>query len=268
MDGLTRPQRIADVLRHIDADIVALQEVVGSGPTGGGQAEEIGAALGMGWVMAVTRQLRGHLFGNVVLSRLPIRHYAQHNLTWRSREARCCQRVDLDVGAAHPLHVFNVHLGTAVLERRYQASRLAAFVNDSRTPGPKIVLGDFNEWIQGPDDEAPLEVPQERRPAGASATEAHVPRDVPRPAPRPHLLRRTARGHGHLAPADAALAGRLGPSAARRRHRGGVTVGTAAWRPATPSPRDRKPDRQSARRRTICRFQSMRVRNIASHEAR
>ncbi len=77
MDGMTRPQRILDVLSRIDADIVALQEVVGAGPSGGGQAELIGAALGMGWVMAVTRHVRGHLFGNVVLSRLPIRCAAE-----------------------------------------------------------------------------------------------------------------------------------------------------------------------------------------------
>ena len=38
---------------------------------------ELGAALGMGWVMAPTRHLRGALFGNVVLSRYPIRHHVQ-----------------------------------------------------------------------------------------------------------------------------------------------------------------------------------------------
>jgi len=33
IDGRTRPDRIAAVLRAIDADVVALQEVVGAGPT-------------------------------------------------------------------------------------------------------------------------------------------------------------------------------------------------------------------------------------------
>ena len=47
------------------------------------------------------------------------------------------------------LHVYNVHLGTAVLERRYQAPRLASFVHDHRVTGPKIILGDFNEWMRG-----------------------------------------------------------------------------------------------------------------------
>src|SRR4051812_36498806 len=35
LDGRTRPDRIAGVLRAIDADVVALQEVVGAGPNGG-----------------------------------------------------------------------------------------------------------------------------------------------------------------------------------------------------------------------------------------
>jgi endonuclease/exonuclease/phosphatase family metal-dependent hydrolase len=149
MDRRTVPSRIVDVLRELDADVVALQEVIGAGPAGAGQAEEIGAALGMGWVMASVRHLRTHLFGNVVLSRLPIVHHAQYDLSWRTCESRACQRADLDLGKGELLHIYNVHLGTAVLERRYQARRLASYVHDSRVTGPKIILGDFNEWLKG-----------------------------------------------------------------------------------------------------------------------
>lgn len=149
MDRRTMPSRVADVLREIDADVIALQEVIGAGPAGAGQAEEIGAALGMGWVMATVRHLRNHLFGNVILSRFPILHHSQYDLSWRTCEARACQRADLDLGGGRSLHVYNVHLGTAVLERRYQAPRLASFVHDRRIDGPKIILGDFNEWMRG-----------------------------------------------------------------------------------------------------------------------
>jgi endonuclease/exonuclease/phosphatase family metal-dependent hydrolase len=149
MDRRVVPSRIAEVLREIDADVVALQEVVGAGPTGSGQAEEIGAALGIGWVMAPVRHLRHHLFGNVVMSRYPIVQHSQYDLSWRTCEPRGCQRADLDLGDGRLLHVYNVHLGTAVLERRYQAPRLAAFVHDHRVTGPKIILGDFNEWMRG-----------------------------------------------------------------------------------------------------------------------
>ena len=149
MDRRTIPSRIADVLREIDADVIALQEVVGAGPAGAGQAEEIGAALGMGWVMTAVRHLRRHLFGNVILSRFPIVDHGQYDLSWRTCEPRACQRADLDLGEGRVLHIYNVHLGTAVLERRYQAPRLASFVHDRRVTGPKIILGDFNEWMRG-----------------------------------------------------------------------------------------------------------------------
>lgn len=149
LDGRTRPERIASVLASIDADIIALQEVIGASPFKPGQAAEIGAALGMGWVMAPTRQLRNALFGNVVLSHFPVKHHQQYDLSWKTCEPRLAQRVDLQIGDYGILHFYNVHLGTALLERREQARRLADIVHDRRVAGPKIVLGDFNEWARG-----------------------------------------------------------------------------------------------------------------------
>jgi endonuclease/exonuclease/phosphatase family metal-dependent hydrolase len=148
MDRRINPSRIVDVLRDINADVIALQEVVGAGLQGAGQAEEIGAGLGMGWVMNCVRTLRQHQFGNVVLSRYPIVHHSQYDLSWRTCEPRNCQRADLDI-EGEVLHIYNVHLGTAVFERRYQAKRLASFVHDRRVTGPKVILGDFNEWMRG-----------------------------------------------------------------------------------------------------------------------
>jgi endonuclease/exonuclease/phosphatase family metal-dependent hydrolase len=148
LDGRTNPSRVADVIRSIEPDVIALQEVMGAGPHSPGHAEELGAQLGMGWVMAPTRHLRGALFGNVVLSRHPIIHHAQYDLSWKTCEPRCCQRVDIAFGD-DTLHLYNVHLGTAFLERRYQAARLSAIVHDRRIAEPKVVLGDFNEWMRG-----------------------------------------------------------------------------------------------------------------------
>ena len=148
LDGRTRPERIVGVLKAVDADVVALQEVVGAGPHGGGQAEELGAALGMGWIMSSARLLRGHQFGNMVLSRYPITQHVEHDLSWKTCEARRLQRVDVSVDGS-TLHVYNVHLGTALLERRHQAARLASIVTDRHVNGPKLVLGDFNEWMKG-----------------------------------------------------------------------------------------------------------------------
>jgi endonuclease/exonuclease/phosphatase family metal-dependent hydrolase len=158
MDRRTRPDRIADVLAHINADVIALQEVIGPGLTGPGHAEEIGARLGMGWVMAPARELRRHQFGNMVLSRFPIRDHSQHDLTWKTSEPRCIQRVQIDLGPGCA-EIYNVHLGTALLERRYQTVRLAEWIHGSPAAHggphkhagtlPAIVLGDFNEWGRG-----------------------------------------------------------------------------------------------------------------------
>jgi len=149
MDRRVRLERIAAVLATIDPDIAALQEVIGPGPGGHGHAEELGAALGMGWVMAPTRELRRRQFGNVVLSRFPIREHTHLDLSWKTCEPRNSQRVAVDLGGGACLQVYNAHLGTALLERRYQAPRLATWLEDRRIPDPKILLGDFNEWSRG-----------------------------------------------------------------------------------------------------------------------
>lgn len=148
LDRRTLPERIAEVLVGVGADVIALQEVIGPGQATPGHAQELGAALGMGWVMAPARVLRGRLFGNVLLSHFPIRHHAQVDLSWKTCEPRNAHRAELVVGGAS-LHVYNVHLGTALNERRYQAERLVTFVHDRRAVGPKILLGDFNEWMRG-----------------------------------------------------------------------------------------------------------------------
>jgi endonuclease/exonuclease/phosphatase family metal-dependent hydrolase len=92
--------------------------------------------------------LRGHQFGNAVLSRYPITHHLEHDLSWKTCEPRRMQRVDIAVDHV-TLHLYNVHLGTAILERRHQARRLASIVSDRHIAGPKLVVGDFNEWMRG-----------------------------------------------------------------------------------------------------------------------
>jgi endonuclease/exonuclease/phosphatase family metal-dependent hydrolase len=53
--------------------------------------------------------------------------------------------------AATTLHVFNLHLGTGFIERRRQARRLRneQIFSLHGIRGPRIVLGDFNEWVRG-----------------------------------------------------------------------------------------------------------------------
>ena len=74
LDRRSRPDRIVAVLRELDADIVALQEVwnrAGDDPLLD-QARFIAGTLGLGHVVGETRKLRGSPYGNVVLSRFDL----------------------------------------------------------------------------------------------------------------------------------------------------------------------------------------------------
>ena len=153
LDRRVRPERIADVLREIDADIIALQEVlsVSNGSREKDQARFIAEELGMHHTVGKTRMLKGGVYGNVVLSRYPLVETQNYDISVRGREQRGCLRVDIEVGEVGVLHIFNVHLGTAFLERRYQARKLLddAILNHNELRGSRIMLGDFNEWTRG-----------------------------------------------------------------------------------------------------------------------
>jgi endonuclease/exonuclease/phosphatase family metal-dependent hydrolase len=149
MDGRVSIKRIADVLAQVDADIVALQEVFSTGDGRQGQVEEIAASLGLKSVFGRTRQHLGRPYGNALLSRWPIIGSCDMDLSWADRERRGCVRADLKTPFGI-LHVFNIHLGTSFFERRHQVkSLLKAKQIHEGISGPRVLVGDFNEWIKG-----------------------------------------------------------------------------------------------------------------------
>ena len=155
LDGRVKPARIAEVLGEIDADVIALQEVV-CGTEAGGEADQgrfVAEALGFNYQLGENRKLNGAAYGNVALSRFPLRAVTNHDLSIEGYERRGALHTDVALTDAEVLHVFNIHLGTAFLERRHQARRLSelktGLLHNEELKGPKIVLGDFNEWTQG-----------------------------------------------------------------------------------------------------------------------
>ena len=152
LDRRVHPLRIASVLKQIDPDIVALQEVVGMDEPEReyNQVHAIAEELGYDFRIGENRRLRGAAYGNALLSRLPIVEDKNHDLTWRKNEPRGCLEVRIAPREDTLLRIYNVHLGTAFLERRYQARRLCDVINgESNLPSRRIVLGDFNEWTRG-----------------------------------------------------------------------------------------------------------------------
>ena len=151
MDGRVRIERILRVLREVEADIVTLQEVVNhqERTPEEHQACYLAEQLGYFYSVGETRKHREAAYGNVTLSRWKFEAASHINLSVAGREPRGALRTDIRVGT-EILHVFNVHLGTAVRERRAQAQLIDQHLLKALdVPGHRIVMGDFNDWNHG-----------------------------------------------------------------------------------------------------------------------
>ncbi|HET9132444.1 MAG TPA: endonuclease/exonuclease/phosphatase family protein [Terriglobia bacterium] len=152
LDGKVSPERIVAVLRELNADVIALQEVVSreGGAAQEDQARFVAEALGYRFAFGENRRHRGGRYGNVVLTRFPIETHRNYDITSGGRENRGCLRTDVRV-ADTTLHIFNVHFGTRFFEQRRQTRKLfeERIITGKDLSGPRIVLGDFNEWLRG-----------------------------------------------------------------------------------------------------------------------
>jgi endonuclease/exonuclease/phosphatase family metal-dependent hydrolase len=155
LDRRVLPGRVAQVIAELDADVVALQEVVaetGDDPNLDQLGSLVGELTGYGFCFGENRRLKnGAPYGNAILSRLPLVANQNYYLPLTRREQRGCLRADLEMEDGRILHVFNVHLGTGFMERRHQGPRLLSneILRHAGLTGPRIVLGDFNEWTRG-----------------------------------------------------------------------------------------------------------------------
>ena len=86
----------------------------------------------------------------MILTRLALKGWKNHDVTHKRREERGVLQADINLGPNAVMYVFNVHLGTGFIERRAQAERLlSAEVLGQDQSGPRVVVGDFNEWTRG-----------------------------------------------------------------------------------------------------------------------
>jgi endonuclease/exonuclease/phosphatase family metal-dependent hydrolase len=143
LDGHFRCDRIADILRRIGPDVITLEEVRAE------QAAEIAQRLGFNVFFGHADTVHGYDFGNAILTRLTIRQTHVYPIGVPGRQQRACLRVDIAWPSGdQTIHVFAVHLGLSVAERRAQAERLASaeiLEDPSIQNDPRILLGDFNE---------------------------------------------------------------------------------------------------------------------------
>jgi endonuclease/exonuclease/phosphatase family metal-dependent hydrolase len=152
---------LRDAVRKVGADVVFLQEVMGTHEHHGrrqarliqGRCEEphyefladsIWPQYAYGRNMVYPK---GH-HGNAVMSKFPIVHYQNHDVSVAGPERRgllhCVLRLP---GHAIDVHVICVHLGLAENHRQQQLELLCQMVRgEVPDEAPLVVAGDFNDW--------------------------------------------------------------------------------------------------------------------------
>ena len=149
-------ERIARVIRDVDPDLVALQEVDRhTTRTGGVDQPDILARLtGRHVVMGENIPLQGGTYGNAVLSRWPILTHHNHLLPClKQGEQRGVLVVEVDWPAASPLRLLATHFDHRPDEAERIESAIMINTLAATTPeAPMILAGDLNATP----DSAPL----------------------------------------------------------------------------------------------------------------
>jgi len=144
-DGRFDPGRTVGVLRQMNADVVALQEV-DNHPLGEVELlDYLSRETGLAAFAGPTLQRDTRHYGNALLTRLPTLTLKQIDLSLPRREPRGAIHALLDWNGQN-LQVVATHLGLRPGERRQQVRRLLALYN-SGPAALSVLLGDLNEWL-------------------------------------------------------------------------------------------------------------------------
>lgn len=144
MDGRLDLERTAAVLRRLEPDVVALQEVDQNCLRSGkiDQAAVLGKSLGLEHRFGEFMEYDGGRYGLAVLSKLPIKASRRYELP-RGAEPRCALEIEVDVpGLKEPVSFICVHNDwTKESIRVDQMRALATALGEQR---PTIIAGDYN----------------------------------------------------------------------------------------------------------------------------
>ncbi|HYQ73115.1 MAG TPA: endonuclease/exonuclease/phosphatase family protein [Gammaproteobacteria bacterium] len=144
-DGVMSHTRCARVLREIDADLVALQEVESHPGHEQDALAHLARETGSQAVAGVTMAREDAHYGNALLTRLPLDEVRHHDLSVAGREPRAAIDVDFEAGACR-VQVMATHLGLRPAERRMQVRQLIPLLQ-VQTCDLVVLLGDLNEWF-------------------------------------------------------------------------------------------------------------------------
>jgi endonuclease/exonuclease/phosphatase family metal-dependent hydrolase len=143
-DRIRSPARIAAVLKRLNADITALQEVAFDAAVPGNVLDVLAESLDAEAIPGPTLLEHGGRYGNAILTRIAPVSVERRDISVPGREPRGAISIMLRVNG-QAVNVVATHLGLRPGERRYQMNHLMSLI-DQPAAAVTILLGDFNEW--------------------------------------------------------------------------------------------------------------------------
>ncbi|MFQ5347107.1 MAG: endonuclease/exonuclease/phosphatase family protein [Rhodothalassiaceae bacterium] len=145
LDRRFAPERIAQAIRALDADVVAVQECGWHhrGARHFDQFSYLANATGYSVIEAPTKlHARAH-YGNALLVRAPVVTHRVIDLSNPLHIPRGCVLAEVSFGD-FAVTILNAHLGLTPWDRGQQIRRLAREI--AEVDGPLVLMGDFNNW--------------------------------------------------------------------------------------------------------------------------
>lgn len=148
-DGLQDYHRIGQFLAAQSADFVLLQEM-DTRSEERDVNEDIRAICADGKFMLIpapTQNTDDGWYGNAILTRHPVIHRQQYDISFEKREPRTLQQVVVAIGD-YQISLLNAHLGLNKAERIYQVNKINQIIRSEKPcfEMPLCLGGDMNEW--------------------------------------------------------------------------------------------------------------------------
>ncbi|GER08504.1 endonuclease [Iodidimonas muriae] len=146
IDRRFAPERIAEALLDIDADVVALQELGWHhrGLSNFDQFAYLEKMTGYHVIQGPTKLHNRAHYGNAILMREAAHTHQLMDLSWPLHIPRGCILAHTH-WKGEPLVVINVHLGLTPWDRRRQLKQLVHEIQGHRN-SHVVLMGDFNNW--------------------------------------------------------------------------------------------------------------------------
>lgn len=146
---------LREAVRHVGADVVFLQEVLGEHALhakrlrnwpDAPQYEFLADSIWSSFAYGRNSVYPEGDHGNALLSKFPIVHHQNRDVSFHGDEKRGMLHAVLQA-MNRQLHVICVHFGLSEAHRRAQLQLLCALIEETVPPNaPLVVAGDFNDW--------------------------------------------------------------------------------------------------------------------------